>query len=185
MAAEPRRVDVFAGFTGAMTLGSLFWGGLASRISIPAAFMVAGGGLVLSVAALWRFKIPEGTQNFAPSQHWHDPVTSIEPSAEAGPVLITTEWEIAPDDARVRGGDGADSPHAPARWRAALEPVPGRRRAESLAGNHAGRVVERPFAPARPRVAGQRRTRSPGAQFSSRRGRAARFASDRGQCAHV
>ncbi len=87
-------------FMGSMTLGAFGWGAIARQIGIPHAFWLAALGLWVSIPVLWRWKIPETPQNFAPSQHWPDPVISREPAPDDGPVLITTEYQIEPQNAR-------------------------------------------------------------------------------------
>ena len=83
-----------------MTLGAFGWGAVARQVSIPSAFLLASVLLYATVFALWRFVIPETPQNFAPSQHWPDPVIAREPAPSDGPVLITVEYRIAPESAR-------------------------------------------------------------------------------------
>ncbi len=87
-------------FTGAMTIGAFGWGAIARGFTIPWAFWLAALGLFVSIFATWRFVIPENPANFAPSQHWPDPVIAREPDPQDGPVLITVEYEIAPQDAQ-------------------------------------------------------------------------------------
>jgi MFS family permease len=88
-------------FTGGMTLGSAIWGTLGQLTSLQYAFYVAAAGLLGSLLVLRRFRVSENTTKTAPSQHWPDPVLEFEPEPEAGPVLVTTEFCIPPDDARA------------------------------------------------------------------------------------
>lgn len=87
-------------FTGGMTLGSALWGALGQLTSLPYAFCVAAAGLVASLLVLRRYPVAESVGKTAPSQHWPDPVVEKEPQPDAGPVLVTTEFHIPPDDAR-------------------------------------------------------------------------------------
>ncbi len=95
-------------FMGSSVLGSALWGTVASRASlpdqpgsgIPTAFLGAALGLILGLVLLRRFVIVDpGNTNFEPSQHWPSPVIAFDPTPEKGPVLITIEYEIAPEDA--------------------------------------------------------------------------------------
>ena len=94
-------------FMGSSTLGSLLWGGIAKWAGqpnqpgsgIPVAFLGAALGLLVGELALRRFIIVDpGNANLSPSQHWPDPEMAFEPAPEKGPVLITVEFEIAPED---------------------------------------------------------------------------------------
>ena len=87
-------------FTGGMTLGSAIWGTLGQLTSLQYAFYVAAAGLLASLLVLRGFPVSENSTKTTPSQHWPDPVVEIEPQPEAGPVLITTEYQIPPENAR-------------------------------------------------------------------------------------
>jgi quinol monooxygenase YgiN len=86
-------------FMGSSTLGSILWGAVAREGGIPLAFISAAAGLLVGVVLLRRFIIVDpGNANFSPSLHWGDPATAIEPAPEEGPVLVTAEYDIAPED---------------------------------------------------------------------------------------
>ncbi|MGD9508983.1 MAG: MFS transporter [Geminicoccaceae bacterium] len=102
-------------FFGAMTTGSILWGWLAGRAGLDAALLVAAAGALLGIAATWRWKLlGSATVDLAPSAHWPVPVTAAPVEGEAGPVLVTVEYEIDPADA--------------AAFRAALAPLAEERR---------------------------------------------------------
>jgi MFS family permease len=95
-------------FMGSSTLGSVLWGTLASRASmpgqpgsgIPLAFLGAASGLLLGLVVLRRFVIVDpGRANLSPSLHWPEPTVAFEPVPEQGPVLVVFEYDIAPEDA--------------------------------------------------------------------------------------
>lgn len=97
-------------FMGASVLGSAIWGALASRAAqagvpgsgISSAFIGAGAGLLAGIVFLHRFKVVDpGNADLSPSQHWPNPITAFEPSGEKGPVLVTIQYEIAPEDAEA------------------------------------------------------------------------------------
>ena len=86
-------------FMGSSTLGSILWGAVARWHGIPAAFIGAAAGLIVGVLVLRRFVIVDpGKANFSPSLHWPDPVIAVEPAPEEGPVLVTVEYDIAPEE---------------------------------------------------------------------------------------
>ncbi len=86
-------------FMGSSTLGSLFWGGFARQNGIPLTFASAALGLLIGVVALRKFEVIDpGNADFSASMHWADPVIAFEPAPEDGPVLVTVEYEIAPEE---------------------------------------------------------------------------------------
>jgi hypothetical protein len=94
-------------FMGSSTLGSVMWGTIANRASlpgeagsgIPLAFLGAAGGLLLGVVMMRRFVIVDpGKANLTPSQHWPNPDMAFEPDLEKGPVLVMVEYHIEPED---------------------------------------------------------------------------------------
>lgn len=86
-------------FMGTSTIGSILWGAVARLHGIPTAFLIAASGLGLSTLLLRRFVVVDpGKADFSPSLHWPDPVVSIPLPREEGPVLVTSEFEIAPED---------------------------------------------------------------------------------------
>lgn len=85
-------------FFGAMTLGSLLWGQVASLASIPAALLAAAGGAVAAAAVTWRFRLHQGADlDLSPSAHWPQPVVGSEISPGGGPVMVTVEYSITSD----------------------------------------------------------------------------------------
>lgn len=88
-------------FAGATAIGSSLWGWVAHQVSIPVAYVAAAAGLLVCVCAMRTLRIvEEGGINRSPSAHWPDPVVAVDPTPESGPVMVTTEYEIAPDDVR-------------------------------------------------------------------------------------
>jgi MFS family permease len=82
-------------FEGAIALGSVAWGALATRTSLRAAF--AAGGLTVAASLVGRIRFPlhASAPNFSPAA-WPKPALVCEPSTEAGPVLVTTSYRVAP-----------------------------------------------------------------------------------------
>jgi MFS family permease len=85
--------------SGGMTLGSLVWGQAAqltsTRLSLAAAASL--GALVALVAA--RARLPAGEDDLSPALHWPEPSATADLAADAGPVMVTVEYRISPDDA--------------------------------------------------------------------------------------
>ena len=81
---------------GAMTLGSALWGQLGSLLGLPAAHFIAMAGLLLTIPALWRWKLQTaGDIDLTPSMHWPEPVLSRDIEADRGPVMVTVEYRVA------------------------------------------------------------------------------------------
>jgi predicted MFS family arabinose efflux permease len=83
---------------GSMTLGSVIWGQLAGTVGLPTTHFVAAAGALLSIVATWRWKLQTADGlDMAPSMHWPSPITTHEVEQDRGPVLITVEYNIAPE----------------------------------------------------------------------------------------
>jgi MFS family permease len=106
-------------FFGTMTVGSALWGYVAQRLGlVPAHYLAAAGALL----ALWltrRWPLHSGPEaDLTPSMHWPQPVLAQGVDEDAGPVLVTAEYHVAPEHreaflsaigtlARERRRDGA------------------------------------------------------------------------------
>ena len=93
-------------FQGAMTAGSLIWGGLAAKTDIATALTVAAIGLVVATSVGLRFRLPAtNALNLTPSGHWAAPDVADVAAGERGPVMILVEYRVdpakVPDFARV------------------------------------------------------------------------------------
>lgn len=86
-------------FFGAMALGSVVWGKTAATFGIPIALLVASLGALLAIPLTWRAKLSQGEGvDLAPSMHWPAPVVAMEERLDRGPVMITVEYQINPED---------------------------------------------------------------------------------------
>lgn len=104
---------------GALTLGSAVWGKVAGLIGLPATHLAAGVGALIAIPLLRRWKLPTGTGlDLTPSMHWPEVIPASEVELDRGPVLVTVEYHIEPNDAaeflravsklaNERGRDGA------------------------------------------------------------------------------
>jgi MFS family permease len=88
-------------FQGAMAVGSVIWGAVATRVGLRDTFLAAGIALIAAAAATFRMRLA-GPRDLdtRPSNHWPEPILIVERHAEHGPVLVTVEYSISPDDAR-------------------------------------------------------------------------------------
>lgn len=88
-------------FFGAMTAGSTGWGWLAGRIGIPSALAVAAAAMVAGTAMKRRFPIAGGKgADLAPDVHWPAPTIVGAIGHDRGPVLVTLDYRIDPEQAR-------------------------------------------------------------------------------------
>jgi MFS family permease len=106
-------------FFGTMTVGSALWGLVADRAGLPAAHYLAAAGALLALFLTRRFRVqaaPWG--DLTPSMHWPEPVLAEAIEEDAGPVLVTVEYHVSPENreallaglarlARERRRDGA------------------------------------------------------------------------------
>jgi hypothetical protein len=88
-------------------------------VNVELALTIAAAGLVVGVALARRWPLAGSERSdLSPAGAWSDPNVDIEPQPDDGPVLITVEYEVQPDDAerfvaamqelaRIRRRDGA------------------------------------------------------------------------------
>jgi MFS family permease len=106
-------------FFGALTVGSVIWGKLASLIGLETTHFVAAAAAAAVIPLTWRWKLQTGAAlDLTPSMHWPAPIMTREIEHDRGPVLVTVEYRIDPKDrnaflacmdelARERRRDGA------------------------------------------------------------------------------
>jgi MFS family permease len=85
-------------FNGAMTVGSLAWGAVASLMGVPLTLVAAAAGLASVGLVVHRLKLPQGDADLVPSNHWPEPLTAAPVENDRGPVLIQIEYRIATED---------------------------------------------------------------------------------------
>lgn len=86
-------------FFGAMTAGSTLWGAIATRIGMPGSLALAAAGLAVVAVATSRVHIARHEHlDLSPSMHWPTPVLPDGAEPDRGPVQVTLEYRIAPDD---------------------------------------------------------------------------------------
>jgi MFS family permease/quinol monooxygenase YgiN len=84
---------------GSMSLGSMIWGQVANVVGLSATHIIAAAGLalVLWLSRGWKLQTGEGV-DLNPSMHWPAPVAALEVEADRGPVLVTIEYQVAPEN---------------------------------------------------------------------------------------
>jgi len=106
-------------FFGTMTVGSALWGWVAQHLGLAPAQYIACAGALLAIPLSRRWRLRSGpAADLTPSMHWPEPVMEHEVTDDAGPVLVTIEYHVAPENrtaflealapvARERKRDGA------------------------------------------------------------------------------
>jgi MFS family permease len=85
-------------FFGTMTVGSALWGLIAEQLGLPTAHYLAAGGALAALWATRRWKLQSGrAADLTPSMHWPEPVLAGGMDQDAGPVLVTVEYHVAPE----------------------------------------------------------------------------------------
>jgi predicted MFS family arabinose efflux permease len=86
-------------FFGAVSLGSAIWGQVAAMAGLPAAHVLAAAGLLVAIPLTWRWKLQTGAGvDLTPSMHWPAPIVTHEVEQDRGPVLVTVEYRIDPNN---------------------------------------------------------------------------------------
>jgi MFS family permease len=87
-------------FFGSMGLASLGWGAIATALGLRPALALAAVGAAASVLLRARFRLRTGEDlDLSPSRHWPAPATAGEIAPERGPVMITLEYRVPPEEA--------------------------------------------------------------------------------------
>ena len=85
-------------FNGAMTFGSLVWGGVAQAIGVPQALLVSAAGLVVVALLARRLALPAGDADLQPSNHWPEPLATPTTAHDRGPVMIQIDYRVDAED---------------------------------------------------------------------------------------
>ena len=82
-----------------MAIGSAIWGEVAAFVGLPTAHFLAALGAALAIPLTWRWKLQTGAGvDLTPSMHWPAPLTAQDIEQDRGPVLVTVEYRISPQD---------------------------------------------------------------------------------------
>jgi MFS family permease len=104
---------------GGMAAGSAVWGSVGARAGVEIALLWAGLATIATTALGFVARLPDTTIDVSPWNHWRVPaVVKDAPGLEQGPILVTIEYVVDPQNAkqflramyryeRVRRRDGA------------------------------------------------------------------------------
>src|SRR5205085_5117168 len=88
-------------FQGGMATGSFGWGALAGAWGNGVALTVAALMLCLSTVAAVRWPLHKvQSLDLSPSSYWKEPELAVTPAPQDGPVLVTIEYLVEPEQAR-------------------------------------------------------------------------------------
>jgi len=88
---------------GAVAAGSAAWGAVAARFGLHSTLLFAGAGTVATTARALFLQLPDATVDLTAWNHWPLPSfddDSLPAGADSGPVLVTVEYDVAPENAR-------------------------------------------------------------------------------------
>lgn len=84
---------------GAMTIGSLAWGQMASHFGLRLALITAALCALFSIVLIWRFTLNlDEERDHTPSGHWSEPDAFGTLPHDSGPVLVSVEYLIDDKD---------------------------------------------------------------------------------------
>jgi len=87
---------------GGMALGSWIWGELAADVDPRTALLAAAGVQLLTVLVGLRAPMPEAQNlDLNPLRRWQEPQVSVPLLSRSGPIIVTIEYRIAPEDQRA------------------------------------------------------------------------------------
>jgi len=85
-----------------LVVGSLLWGQIATLAGVPVAMLLAAAFTFFGMLLLWRWKFHPGTTlDPVSSLHWHEPIVTRDLEADRGPVMITVEYRVPPENRDV------------------------------------------------------------------------------------
>jgi MFS family permease len=87
---------------GGMAAGSAVWGSVGARASVETALLWAGLGTIATTALGLMARLPDMAADVSPWNHWRVPaiVKDVAPRLEQGPVLVTVEYLVDPQNAK-------------------------------------------------------------------------------------
>jgi MFS family permease len=86
-------------FQGVLAFDGALWGWLAGVIGTPECFAVAGVGLIAGLILIRFFPLViDETIDLRPSSHWPEAHGDLHPDLDDGPVLVTIEYLVAPEN---------------------------------------------------------------------------------------
>lgn len=87
-------------FYGSMALGSVLWGWVATRYSISFSLKIAGFGILISNLITYHFRLKDSQiLDYTPTKDSPAPKGEVLPKSEQGPIMVTIEYTVSPENA--------------------------------------------------------------------------------------
>jgi quinol monooxygenase YgiN len=86
-------------FMGGQAIGAAVWGVLAQHTSLGTVFTIAAGGMLAGTLAGRSRPVHAPEVDLSPAHGWRDPHLEIDTPLDAGPVLVTVEYQVPEDRA--------------------------------------------------------------------------------------
>ena len=87
-------------FQGGLAVGSAIWGVVANYLGPVGALQLAAVGLFLGIATHFRWRLPSRDDvDLDPALQWAEPTVVVDPDPEGGPILVTIQYAVEPEDA--------------------------------------------------------------------------------------
>jgi quinol monooxygenase YgiN len=68
-------------------------------LGLPMTHFIAAGGAVVAIIATWPWKLHAGPAlDLTPSMHWPTPEVAEAVDGDRGPILVTVEYRVRPED---------------------------------------------------------------------------------------
>jgi MFS family permease len=85
-------------FFGSMSAGSLVWGQVAMRLSVPTALLIAAIGLVIGLLATRRYQLgTSDSLDLSPANAWPEAPPLPEGQSEDSPAIVMIKYQIEPE----------------------------------------------------------------------------------------
>ncbi|MGL4353530.1 MAG: MFS transporter [Aeromonas popoffii] len=81
-------------FSGAMALGSISWGLVASHVGVTGTLLTAASGILLLLPFTTRVRLDGGDRSLTPSRHWPEPDPVDPAQQQTGPVMIHVRYRV-------------------------------------------------------------------------------------------
>ncbi len=82
---------------GTFTVGAIFWGGLAERVGVPATLVAAAAVMAIAAPMVFAIRLAAYVDVDARPMPFVDLPTATSVHDEDGPILVTAEWRVLPE----------------------------------------------------------------------------------------
>lgn len=84
---------------GSLAVGAFTWGQVTAHVNAPTALRIAAAGVLAGLVLIKLFPLNQiELMDLTPSRHWQEHHLAIEPQPEDGPVLVSIDYDVAPEN---------------------------------------------------------------------------------------